>query len=278
MDPELYSRNNSVQTNENCHIISKYLNIDTWKEGESVLEIGMGNGKFTMETFLPKLGNKIHRYVGSDISEKMVEYAERKFHQKQNPNIEFMKLDPQLNEISSSLIEQFDHVVSFNCFHFFSDARTALKNIFSMLKPGGEIIASLLEKNTEDDIFHNFSKHPRWGGYGHEKYVSTFFLSDNPQEEWKKTFIDAGFKDIKIFCEDRIVTFPDERKFDDFFLALDPALSDIPMHDKKAYIRDFLQEVKRGTAISIEQNMKTGQRSFVMQYRIMVFIASKTLT
>ncbi|KAG5896710.1 hypothetical protein JTB14_014586 [Gonioctena quinquepunctata] len=275
MNPELYSKNNCLQAEENTNVINKYLDFDEWHNGESVLEIGMGDGGYTVEMFLPRLPKNIRRYIGSDISPNMVEYAKKKYPKEKYPIIDFTVLDPQ-NGIPAGFIDEFDHVVSFNCFHFFSNARKALQNIYSVLKPGGGIIASFLERNTEDDIFYNLSQHPRWGAYGHGQYVSSFIFSSDPQEEWKNTFIRAGFVNVRIVCEERTVIFPDEKCLEDFFLALDPVLVKISNIDRAEYLSDYLQEVKKGKTITILFD-NSGEQKFIMTYKIMIFIASKPI-
>ncbi|XP_017780258.1 PREDICTED: juvenile hormone acid O-methyltransferase-like [Nicrophorus vespilloides] len=47
-------------------------------------------------------------------------------------------------DISNYIYEKFDHIFSFYCFHWILDQRQAIKNIFDLLKSGGDILLTFV--------------------------------------------------------------------------------------------------------------------------------------
>ncbi|XP_023021174.2 juvenile hormone acid O-methyltransferase-like [Leptinotarsa decemlineata] len=273
--PELYSKNNTVQERENNYFLDKYLSSETWKDGESILEIGMGDGKYTVETFRFRLPRNLKRYVATDVSEEMVQFAKKKYGMVNDFNIEFRTLDAEGDSIPDEFINHFDHVVSFLCFHWIVKPRRAAENIFNMLKPGGKLAVFFLEKNTAGDVFFNMSQHPKWGSYGYEKYISDFLWSDDPQTEWENAFLEVGFVNIRKFSENRTTLFPDEMHFNGFNMALDPVFSKIPEEDKDSYLKDYLEEARKGKLNFVRFNPDTKKKEFGMNYKLLYFVAAK---
>nr|XP_023021169.1 juvenile hormone acid O-methyltransferase-like isoform X2 [Leptinotarsa decemlineata] len=273
--PDQYSKNNRFQSGETSRLLGKYLDSQAFKEGSSFFEIGTGDGRYTVELLQSQLPKNVEKYVASDSSEEMVGFAKRMYSKEDYPVLDFLALDIQTENVPEELINNFDYVLSFNCFHWFTNARQAFDNIFRLLKPGGEILATFFDVNPLDDIFMNLSKHPRWGKYGHDKYVSNFFFDKNPEESWEKTFKESGFWNIEKFSETRTYTYYDD--FEDFFQALNPVYVKIPDDEKNIYLKDYFEEIKSGKAFSISHNDKTSETGVTVKYKIMFFKATKPL-
>ncbi|XP_074025428.1 juvenile hormone acid O-methyltransferase [Leptinotarsa decemlineata] len=270
--PDIYSRNNTGQMTVTSQLLDRYLDPKTWIDGEAILEIGTGDGQYTVEKFLPQLPDNIRRYVASDTSEEMIDFAKKKYSEKY-PKIEFIVLNCQTDDIPTGLIGQFDHVVSFNVFHWFTNARKAIKNIFSMLKPGGELIATFCIVHPLHDIYTNLSKHHKWGVYCHQICDSRIALSNHPLQMWETIFTEAGFVNEVKFCDLEINWHCTD--FEGFFQALDSVYSKIPDKDKKAYLNDYFEEVERGKAFTITRDEKTGKREGIFRSDIVFVQTSK---
>lgn len=88
--PELYSKANG-QVTVNRMVLSKYWNLIRWgKDSESVFEAGIGDGQVTKEVLIPLLPDNIKEYVASDVSNRMVDFANTVI---DNSKFKFIQLD-----------------------------------------------------------------------------------------------------------------------------------------------------------------------------------------
>ena len=117
--------------------IKKYIADNYIKENETLLDIGMGTGTFTV--LCAKKGAKV---TGIDYSEKMLEVAKKKIEEK--------GLDGSINIIKMPVVEldkkfsdkSFDKITAILCFSEFyiKEQDYALDQIFRILKDTGEFI------------------------------------------------------------------------------------------------------------------------------------------
>lgn len=84
--------------------------------GESVCDIGCGDGDVTVDILLPALPANFSRLCGLDTCEFQIMYAvgENKHHSNQEYDI----LDVAIPELPSKYEEAFHHLFSFNCLHW----------------------------------------------------------------------------------------------------------------------------------------------------------------
>jgi len=106
---------------------------DLVKNGEKILDLGCGNGRF-LEFFRDK---KIE-YMGVDSSEKLIDIAKKKY-----PNFQFLVADA----LSLPFLENsFDKVFSISVFHHIPSEELRLqflKEIKRILKPKGTLILTI---------------------------------------------------------------------------------------------------------------------------------------
>ena len=100
--------------------------------GADVCELGCGTGTFADFS----LSNSCCSYTGVDLSEKMVELAKLKF---RNERVEFVV--SSLAEFSEYNTARFDLVISSSFIHHLVDLEKSMRQIRSMLKPGGIYVA-----------------------------------------------------------------------------------------------------------------------------------------
>jgi 2-polyprenyl-3-methyl-5-hydroxy-6-metoxy-1,4-benzoquinol methylase len=106
--------------------------------GARVAELGCGTGTYTDRC----LAAGVKEYTGVDLSEKMLEQARAKF---PDPRAKF--LQSSLEDFSASAAANYDITFSFSFLHHLPDLEMGLRNIRSLLTPGGVYVA-LHEVNT----------------------------------------------------------------------------------------------------------------------------------
>lgn len=111
-----------MQTTDNIHVVYKYLSSMRWgdEDGLVVLDVGCGEGRTTAEILLPKLPPTVSKVIGSDLSEKMIQYAKERY---ASTKLEFCNLDIGDTRACQSLSGNFDRIFSFYCFHWIPDQR-----------------------------------------------------------------------------------------------------------------------------------------------------------
>lgn len=88
--------------------------------------------------------------------------------------------------------------------------RLALKNLFNVLKPGGDMLISFLATNPIFTIYENMSKNNKWKPYMQniKRYISPYHHSENPVQEFSEIVVDTGFECHLCKTIDRSYTFP----------------------------------------------------------------------
>lgn len=118
--PKLFSANNNCVIKTATNIFNKYNHLLKFKNNESILEVGTGDGRTTVECLLPKIPEDISEFVASDKSKIMLDYArqrERLFKMK------FIELDIETSKVPTILKHRFDHIFSLWTFHYVKNTR-----------------------------------------------------------------------------------------------------------------------------------------------------------
>lgn len=104
------------------------------EKGMNVLDLGCGTGWATLE-IASKLGGT-GRVIGLDLSEKMIEQAERKLSELGYGNVEFVLQSAGSLDFDG----YFDYVLSTNAFHHFLDKGEVFSKVWRSLKPHGTFL------------------------------------------------------------------------------------------------------------------------------------------
>lgn len=119
--PKLYSKYNDLQKNDNLFVLDNFLCRTQWrKEGETVLDVGSGDGRFAVEFLIPRLPLNFGKYIGCDNSINMVNFSKKIY---ANVKIDFIYFDISSNEIPEDLVNGFDHIFSFYTLHWIRKQR-----------------------------------------------------------------------------------------------------------------------------------------------------------
>lgn len=180
-----------------------------WREdgSDSIIEVGCGCGDVGYDYVLPKLPANFSHYVGVDSSTEMLEYARKNYsHEKMS----YEKLDIGMDlDKQQYKHQQYDHVMSFYCLNWVQNQKQALKNMYNLLKTGGDMLVGILARNPVYDIYRIMSKDKKWSKYmtNVKQYISPYQYSVNPADDLRKLLASCGFKNIYVNAHDKCYTY-----------------------------------------------------------------------
>ena len=120
---KLYKTANELQRADNKMVLDEFQDALKWKGNDSLLDIGCGSGDVTVEMVRPLMPHNHSLLMGIDVSLEMVKYA-RENYAKSLKKLQFEQLDiGQVLSERSPLLNRFDHVTSFFCFHWIHNQR-----------------------------------------------------------------------------------------------------------------------------------------------------------
>lgn len=167
----------------------------------TVLEIGAGTGSFTAEilsVLSPEQDTSkgsIASYTFTDISSGFFEKAKHRF-QAWNDIMSFQTLNIERNHVDQGFqIGSYDLIFAGNVIHATADLHTALRNLKSLLKPGGQLI--MQEGTRQDFLWYPlvFGQLPGWW-LGNEPIRQ--WCPYIPATEWNKALTECGFSGVDI--------------------------------------------------------------------------------
>lgn len=105
--PEFYTKLSfSLTTAEKFFI--KNWHFITWGDTpQSIIDVGIGDGKVTKHAIIPRLPHNIKEYIGSDFSEQMLNWSENVI---DYPKYETLKMDICAEKIPKEYQSRFDKV------------------------------------------------------------------------------------------------------------------------------------------------------------------------
>lgn len=145
------------------------------KKGKA-LDLGCGTGNYTLELY--KRGFEV---VGVDISEEMLRIARKKL-----PNIKFIRADAYSLPFEENT---FDLVLSITMFEFIHFPERVLKEIYRVLKPGGEVVIGTMNGRSLWFLFKRLKSL-----FVETAYRYARFYTPKELEELMK---EAGFGDVE---------------------------------------------------------------------------------
>ncbi|KAI2940983.1 hypothetical protein CBS63078_564 [Aspergillus niger] len=157
--------------------LALYLDLFRWyKSNLRVLEVGGGTGSFTAHALAnlcpPGIDRSVSEYVFTDLSPSFFAKAKESLNE-WDDIMTFKKFDVGNDPISQGFDPgTFDLIVASNVLHATPDLHGTLKNIHSLLKPGGKLVFH--EGVRQDTLWTNISFSP----------LSGWWLSTEPERRW----------------------------------------------------------------------------------------------
>ena len=163
---------------EHSFAVRKVLSSLAWKDADSYLDIGCGNG-YTIR-FVSKMAGK-GRLVGLDFSEKMIEKAKEL--SKGTPNAAFVLDDFTGWDAQGA---RFDKIFSMEAFYYFQDVASAVKKARRLLNEGGTF-ACVVDFYSENKASLEWPKPENCG----------VPMQEFSMAGWKEMFREAGFSRVE---------------------------------------------------------------------------------
>ncbi|XP_024878653.1 juvenile hormone acid O-methyltransferase-like isoform X1 [Temnothorax curvispinosus] len=229
------------------------------------LNVGSGTGEITRKVLLPVL-NRDAVMIGTDVSESMVEYANR-IHGVDGV-LEFETLDIQTRDLPEKYVAEFDHVFSFPVLHFCNDVRQGLENIYKMLRPGGTFLMLWVSSHDMFKILENMAENKRFASYLY-KYTAPFPHSEKPHMKLKELLRSIGFR-IR-HCSNREMSFVDKKPkaFLPTIISAFSFLREMPPDRAENFKNEFVREYTN------RKYTRDNEELAVDLYKILVVYAQK---
>ena len=220
------------------------------KEGEKVLDVAAGRGA-SLFSSAEKVGQS-GKVIGIDISEGMVNETNLEIQRRGVENADVIVMDAEKLVFKNTT---FEHIhCGFGIF-FFPNYKIALDEFMRVLKNGGRLsFTTFLGKSDEKFM---------WLDELIDKYLPGF--EDDPQEENDPEFDTeeglyeilkvAGFRNIRIICEEKTFNYKDEQEWWDKlwthgYIKILEMITKDRMEAFKTEVFDKLREIKESKGIS----------------------------
>lgn len=233
-DGEAYQRHSSYQLRAGLALL-ELLNL---RDGESILDVGCGNGLLTLE-----LADRVPTgtVLGIDSSASMLAQAENNRHRAGQRNLTFRQQD------ALDLAEEgeFDAIYSNAALHWIFDQDRLLGRFRQALKPNGRLVIGLGGRGNAAPLYELLDRLIQTPRYGHffADWEFPWYLSD--ERTYRVLMERSGFRDIRIETRQIPVAY-DSTGFQGWFATTHlPYISRIPEGLREAFTAEVTEAYRR---------------------------------
>lgn len=120
-NPEGYSRHIDQLVIATKNLLDANKKLLKWQQKpESILDLGIGDGKTTKEVIIPILPCNVKEYIGADISEEMLQSARKTI---KLEAFKTLQIDGTTKCLPADMFNRFDHIFSNYFFNYIKDVR-----------------------------------------------------------------------------------------------------------------------------------------------------------
>ncbi|MBI3812789.1 MAG: bifunctional demethylmenaquinone methyltransferase/2-methoxy-6-polyprenyl-1,4-benzoquinol methylase UbiE [Nitrospirae bacterium] len=170
--------------------------------GDSVLDLCTGTGDLAV--LLARQVGSEGRVIGLDLNERMLEFGRRKIEKLGLPNITLLTGNAEALQFCDRTFQA--ATVAFGIRNV-TDIRTALREIYRVLKPGGRAVCLEFSRPVNKPLrklydLYSFTLLPRIGRFishdqtGVYNYLPASIRAFPDQERFKEFFLEAGFSPV----------------------------------------------------------------------------------
>lgn len=266
-EPEIFAKHNQVCLEIAALALDKVGNF-TWKPDHSdmIVDVGCGPANILVEVLLPAFKGKFAKCFGTDLSQEMIEFAGKKYGDQKN--LQFLQMD--IMEVDEFLgkFGQVDHVVSTFLIHYLPDQETGLKNIFKLLKPGGDLFSVHIFRMGVFATYEHMDQNAKWNKYfdNLKQFVPASQKSKKPVEDFRGQLEVCGFTDVVVEIMEDKIQLPNYNNMIRFIKGVVAQVNKIPEDRRMEYAKDF---VDYGLANGCLKTLPTGE----LYYELKVLMA-----
>ncbi len=236
LDAQIYVRHSSLQNT----LANKMLSNTSFSPKAYILDVGCGDGRITAE--LANLVNQ-GKVIGLDVSVSMIDFASENFTKTKYPNLNF-----QLGTAENvTFPQQFDHIVSFSCFHWLKNPHKVVRQLKSTLKPKGEMLILTYPKE---------SPYYQYLQTALKNYPEYYHLSSNDSmltiEEYKQLFLESGFEILDFDPQNLCATYDDYEEVKGFIKGWLNNYVCLPEHLHASFLEDVCHAIRKNPKTCME--------------------------
>lgn len=224
---EYYRKNSGKQFQTGMDV----LNAMQFKEDETVLDIGCGDGRLTAAVAkrIPK-----GKVLGIDISANMIHEAQKSFCD--IPNVSFECIDATKFDAKN----RFNRAISFDTFHWIDDQLKALENIYAALKPGGNLYIKMVSSNKIPPIIAAMES-AKWCNVLQPS--KAHFQGQSP-ETIRPLLEQCGFVNIDAQTKANESVFKNQQELCDWLMGWVPHATGLTENKAQEFVQDVTQAAK----------------------------------
>lgn len=226
------------------------------KEGDQVLDVGCGTGRLAL--YISKVVGPSGSVIGIDPSPHRIRVAESKLKGPEPGNLRFTR--GRGEDLISFSSGAFDHVYYSSVFHWIGDKAAALSEANRVLKPGGAIGMTTVDKSHPFEMKKVMERIFREPPYAGQVDLEDEFCLLVDREELNALLANAGFKKIDIRSVVKKHYYSSAEELFDFIEAssFGNFLRDVPEHLRwrlLGTLKDELEKRRSGAHIELESSM-----------------------
>ncbi|ODN06195.1 Juvenile hormone acid O-methyltransferase [Orchesella cincta] len=241
-DPERYEKFKSAAARDAAEFAPKLVSEMEWNSKEVILDYGCGAGSTGFNFILPTVEKHDSKLFSVDISEKMIEFAEKEY---AHPRITYAVGDILGDFPYKSM--QFDKILSIYVLHFVKDYREAVKKFYNALKPGSQLGFTVVGQSRIFQALVDIGSRETWKDImkGYEKYVPEWVeKKQDVQKCFKDALTSAGFEIQKIELHNQKWKYSTLDSFVEFYMSLNPFVRNLSPNQLKQMKDDYIDMVK----------------------------------
>lgn len=248
---ELYASNDDRQRELNLKVLDLYQMAFRTKQSadQQFLDIGCGTGDFTRDWLLPRC-SPCKRIVAVDASVDMLAYARTHC---AHPRVEhdYLNIGDDVSDFAKKY-GKFDRIYSFFCLNWVKDQARAMKNVSSLLTPGGECLLVFPAWSPTRMLWRKVAELERWRKFSKvfESFVprSQDLEDDDARIAYVREILRGA--DLEPNTCELLYVQPNYNKPEahiDMQLSLNPAWSLATVEEREALKNDVKTEVMKWT-------------------------------
>ncbi|CAL8123302.1 unnamed protein product [Orchesella dallaii] len=241
-DPERYEKYKSAAARDAAEFAPKLVSEMEWAQNEAILDYGCGAGSTGYNFILPNVEKHGSKLYSVDISEKMIEFAEKEY---AHPRITYAVGDI-LGDFPYKKM-QFDKILSIYVLHFVKDYREAVKRFYDTLKPGGQLGFTVVGQSRIFQALVDIGSRDAWKDImkGYEKYVPEWVeKKQDVQQCFKTALTEVGFEIQKIELHNQTWKYSTLNSFVEFFMSLNPFVRNLSANQLEQLKEDYIDMIK----------------------------------